>query len=209
MTLDLTASIVNFTKSSGGLIAYAVIFAILFAESGILIGFFLPGDSLLITLGFLASKGVFNLPLLLLVCSVGAILGDSVGYTFGRKVGPELFNKDDSRFFKKQNLKRAHEFYEKYGTRTVVLARFVPFARTFAPILAGMGKMRYRTFLNYNILGGIGWVLLITLIGYFLGQKIPNVDHYILYIVGCIILLSAIPAYLEYRAHKRRAALPK
>ena len=200
----LTQSITTFLQSSSVWIAYAVIFAIVFAESGILLGFFLPGDSLLITLGLLCAQGLFNLPLLLILCIVAAILGDSVGYTFGRKVGPGLFNRPDSRFFKQSNLKRAHGFYEQYGARTIVLARFVPFARTFAPILAGLSKMNYRTFLTYNIAGGAGWVLSVTLLGYFLGQLVPNVGKYELLIVAGVLLISAIPAYLEYRKHRRR-----
>jgi membrane-associated protein len=202
----LTEGIVTFLKSSAVWIAYAVLFSIVFAESGILLGFFLPGDSLLITLGLLSAQGFFSLPVLLLVCTAGAILGDNVGYAFGRKIGPSLFNKPDSRFFKQQNLKRAHEFYEKYGARTIVIARFVPFARTFAPILAGMSKMNYRTFLRYNIFGGVGWVFSVTLLGYFLGKIIPNVTQYELYIVIGILLVSIIPAYLEYRKHHKKKA---
>lgn len=203
MTLDLTGSITEFLKSSGAIIAYLVIFLVVFAESGILIGFFLPGDTLLIALGFLASQGLFSLPLLLIITAAGAITGDSVGYTFGRRVGPALFNKEDSRFFKKKNLVRAHEFYEKYGPRTIVLARFIPFARTFAPILAGMGKMNYREFLNYNVFGGIGWVSFVILLGYFLGQ-VPHADDYILIVVIAVVLISLVPAVIEYRNHRRR-----
>ncbi|HSI20386.1 MAG TPA: VTT domain-containing protein [Verrucomicrobiae bacterium] len=202
----LTDAITEFLKSSSAVIAYVALFGIVFAESGVLIGFFLPGDSLLITLGFLASQELFNLPLLLITMTIAAITGDSVGYAFGRRVGPNLFNKPDSKFFKKSNLQRAHNFYTKYGARTIVLARFVPFARTFAPILAGMSNMRYRTFLTYNIVGGVGWVFSVTLLGYFLGKVIPNLDHYILYIIGAILVLSAIPAVLEYRSHKKHQA---
>jgi membrane-associated protein len=205
----LTDAITDFLKSSGIWMAYAVYFLILFAESGILIGFFLPGDSLLITLGVLASQGYFNIWLLLILGSIGAIAGDQVGYAFGRKVGPALFNRTDSKFFKQSNLKRAHQFYEKYGARTIVLARFVPFARTFAPILAGMSKMNYQTFVFYNVFGGIGWVVSVTLLGYFLGRVFPQIDHYILYIVVGIIVLSAIPAYLEYRHHHRAKKTPE
>lgn len=199
----LTGAISDFLQSSGVWVAYLVIYLIIFAESGILLGFFLPGDSLLLTLGLLASQGFFNLPLLLLIGSIAAITGDSVGYAFGRKVGPALFNRPDSRFFKQENLRRAHAFYERYGTRTIVLARFIPFARTFAPILAGIAKMDYRVFVIYNVAGGIGWIVSLTLLGYFLGQLVPNIDHYVLYIVGTIILASVIPAYLEYRKHQR------
>jgi membrane-associated protein len=194
--------------TSGLVVAYLIIFLIVFAESGVLIGFFLPGDSLLITLGLLASQGYFNLGILLVLMSVAAITGDSVGYWFGRKVGPGLFNREDTRIFKKENLRRAHQFYENYGTKTIVLARFVPFARTFAPILAGIGNMNYRLFLSYNIIGGITWVFSITLLGYFLGRVIPDVDRYVLLVVAGVIVASAIPAYMEYRRSKRHHSTP-
>lgn len=194
----------EFFAHSGALWAYAVFSLIIFAESGILLGFFLPGDSLLLMVGLLAAEGTLNLWLILLLGTIGAITGDSVGYMFGRKVGPSLFEREDSRFFKKQNLQRAHEFYEKYGTITIILARFVPFARTFAPILAGISKMNYRRFVTYNILGGVGWVFSVTLLGYFLGRFIPDIDKYILLVIGAVIVVSAVPAYFEYRKHTRK-----
>lgn len=200
--MSLTASIIDFLQHAGALIAYLIIFLIIFTESGILIGFFLPGDTLLLTLGFLCYQGIFNFPLVLLVTAAGAILGNSFGYAFGRKVGPALFTREDSSLFKKKNLQRAHRFYEKYGAVTIVLARFVPFARTFAPILAGMSGMSYRVFLNYTIIGGLIWVVLVTSLGYFLGQAFPDLDRYILYFVVGIALVSFIPAYLEYRRHR-------
>lgn len=195
----------SFLTHAGYLIAYIVIFSIVFAESGILIGFFLPGDSLLITLGVLAADGHFNIGILFVLCALGAISGDSLGYAFGRKIGPALFDKPDSRFFKQENLRKAHQFYETYGNRTIVIARFVPFARTFAPILAGIGRMNYRHFLQYNVLGGIGWVGGILILGYTLGKTIPNVDQYVLLIVGAVLVLSVIPAVLEYRKRHKRA----
>jgi membrane-associated protein len=201
--MSLTESITGFLANSGALVAYIVYFTIVFAESGILIGFFLPGDSLLLALGVLASKDILSLPLLLIIGSIAAITGDQVGYAFGRRVGPALFDQEDSRFFKKKNLKKAHDFYEKYGTKTIVIARFVPFARTFAPILAGIAKMHYPTFLRYNIIGGIGWVFSVTLLGYFLGELIPDIEQYIFYIIGFIILLSVFPAYFEWRKHRK------
>ena len=174
-------------------IGYIGIFAVVFAESGLLIGFFLPGDSLLFTAGFLASQGIFNLVILCLVCFVAAVGGDSAGYWFGHKVGRRLFHRKDSLFFHKENLQKAEMFYEKHGKKTIILARFVPFVRTFAPIVAGIGSMKYSTFLSYNIIGGFLWGIGITVAGYFLGKIIPNVDKYLLPIILLIIVFSVLP----------------
>ncbi|PIP04565.1 hypothetical protein COX53_01810, partial [candidate division WWE3 bacterium CG23_combo_of_CG06-09_8_20_14_all_40_14] len=138
-------------------IGYAGIFFIVFAESGLLIGFFLPGDSLLFTAGFLASQNIFSIKVLALICFAGAVLGDSVGYEFGKKVGRKLFKRKDSFLFKKENLEKAEKFYEKHGKKTIVLARFIPVIRTFAPIIAGIGDMQYKTFISYNVFGGFFW----------------------------------------------------
>jgi len=173
------------------------LFAIVFAESGLLIGFFLPGDSLLFTAGFLASQGFFNIALLLIVTFFAAVLGDSVGYTFGKKVGKKLFTRDDSLFFKKANLLKAQEFYKKYGVKTIVLARFIPIVRTFAPIVAGAGDMRYKTFVSYNVIGGLLWTAGMTLGGFFLGSIIPDVDKYLLPIILLIIFFSVLPPIVE------------
>src|SRR3989338_3758972 len=143
-------------------VGYAGLFAIIFAESGLLIDFFLPGDSLLFVAGFLASQGYFNIWLLAAVCLLGAVLGDSVGYAIGKKMGPRLFRREDSLLFHKDNLNRAKTFYDRHGGLTIVLARFLPVIRTFAPILAGVGLMRYPLFFFYNIIGGILWVLGLT-----------------------------------------------
>jgi membrane-associated protein len=172
--------------------------AIVFAESGLLIGFFLPGDSLLFTAGFLASqkidgKEIFNIWLLVPLCFLAAVLGDNVGYWFGKKVGPRLFNKEDSLFFSKQNLYRAQAFYEKNGGKTILLARFLPVVRTFAPIVAGVGKMKYSAFIFYNVIGGFLWAVGVTLAGYFLGSAIPDIDKFLLPIIILIILLSIAP----------------
>lgn len=200
----------SYLLSLGYTLGYIALFLIVFAESGLFFGFFLPGDSLLFTLGVVsASQGHFSVLMLALVAAVAAILGDSVGYAFGRKVGPSLFNRENSRFFKKAHLKKAHVFYEKYGKNTIVLARFVPFARTFAPILAGMSEMNYPTFLLYNIIGGTGWVFLMIFGGYFLGSHVPNIDHYILPIILVIILVSAVPAVFQYLKAKREMSAPK
>ncbi|MCX6383784.1 MAG: VTT domain-containing protein, partial [Actinobacteria bacterium] len=143
-----------------GIVAYVVIFGIIFAESGLLVGFFLPGDSLLFTAGFLASQKIsgtnqnyLNLWILIGVTFAGAVIGDSVGYSFGHRIGRRIFKKPDSRFFKRENLEKAENFYEKYGVKTIILARFVPIIRTFAPIVAGVGKMHYKTFLSFNVIG--------------------------------------------------------
>ena len=178
------------------------LFGIVFAESGLLLGFFLPGDSLLFTAGFLASQGFFNIWILILVCFLAAVLGDSFGYAFGKKVGPRIFFKEESLFFRKDNLERARAFYEKHGGKTIILARFIPVVRTFAPILAGVGKMRYQTFLLYNIFGGIFWAIGLTLFGYWLGSVVPNVDRYIVPLVLLIIFLSFLPPLFHILRHK-------
>lgn len=174
-------------------IGYIGVFAIVFAESGLLFGFFFPGDSLLFTAGFLASQGFFDIFLLTLGCFIAAVTGDSVGYYIGHKFGRRLFTKEDSLFFHKDHLIRANEFYKKHGGKTIILARFMPFIRTFAPIVAGIGEMHYPTFLFYNLIGGVLWAIGITLAGYFLGNAIPNVDKYLLPIIAGIILLSISP----------------
>src|SRR3989344_3051585 len=156
------------------------VFAIVFAESGLCFGFFLPGDSLLFTAGLLASQGHFNVLVLWLGCTVCAIVGDSVGYAFGKRVGLKLLTKEDSFFFRKEHIHRTETFYQKHGKKTIILARFVPIVRTFATILAGIGKMEYRTFLSYNICGGIGWTTVMIFLGYGLGSVIPGGDRYLL-----------------------------
>ena len=178
-------------------IGYAGITAIIFAESGLLIGFFLPGDSLLFTAGFLASQGVFNIALLCALSFIAAVTGDSVGDAFGKNIGPKLFTKEDSWLFHKKNLAKAQHFYEKYGVKTIILARFIPVVRTFAPIVAGIGNMHYKTFITYNIIGGLIWGIGVTLAGYFLGQLIPDVDKYLIPIVLGIIVVSVLPTAIH------------
>jgi membrane-associated protein len=186
-------NLINLIKA-GGLIG---LFLIIFSESGLLVGFFLPGDSLLFTAGFLSSQGYFNLALLILISFAGAVIGDSVGYTFGRKVGPRIFNRTDSLLFKKENLVKAQNFYRKHGGKTIILARFTPIIRTFAPIVAGAGEMKYRDFIIYNVTGGLLWTLTMCLGGYFLGSVIPNVDKYMLPIIAVIIFISLLPTISE------------
>lgn len=181
--------IVSIIKAAG----YFGIFGILFAESGLFFGFFLPGDSLLFTAGFLASQGYLNIIVLILLSFAGAVLGDSFGYYFGRRVGPAIFTKQDSLLFDREHINRAQRFYEKYGTKTIILARFIPVVRTFAPILAGVGSMRYPVFLLFNVVGGFLWAVCLPLIGYFLGNAIPDIDRYLLPIIAVIILLSVAP----------------
>ena len=173
---------------------YFGIFLIIFAESGLLIGFFLPGDSLLFTAGFLASQGFLRISILMIGSFIAAVIGDSVGYSFGLRVGPKIFKREDSLIFHKDHLTRAQNFYAKHGGKAIILARFMPVVRTFAPILAGVGKMRYGTFLAYNIVGGFLWSIGLSGLGYWLGSTIPNVDKYLLPIIILIILLSIAPS---------------
>ena len=170
---------------------------IVFAETGLFFGFFLPGDSLLFTAGILASQGILNIYTLIILCILSAILGDSVGYFSGKKYGRKLFERDAGFFFKKQRIYDAEKFYEKHGKYTIIIARFVPIIRTFAPIVAGIGNMNYKTFISYNIFGGIFWVSSITLIGYFLGSIISNPDKYIIPMVFVIIVVSSLPVVLK------------
>jgi len=192
----------------GGLTAMT---AVIFAETGLLIGFFLPGDSLLVTAGVFAAVGQLNLLHLNLLLIAAAILGDTVGYWFGRKTGPALFRRRKSLLFNPEHLKRAHDFYEKHGGKTIVLARFMPIIRTFAPIVAGMGGMEYRRFLSFNVFGGALWVLSMTLIGYFLGQ-IPGVKEHIEIVILVVIFLSILPGIIaaarEWRKSKRTLVPP-
>ncbi|MEK7190517.1 MAG: VTT domain-containing protein [Patescibacteria group bacterium] len=169
------------------------IFLFVFAESGLFFGFFLPGDSLLFTAGILASAGYFNVVFLFLGCFAMAILGDSVGYYFGQKTGPKIFSRPDSLFFKKQNLEKTSLFFKKYGDKTITLARFIPIVRTFAPILAGVGRMDYKIFIFWNILGALFWSGSMIFGGYFLGNSIENIDKIILPIVLLIIIISLAP----------------
>lgn len=183
------------------------VIAIVFAESGLFFGFFLPGDSLLFTAGLLASLGHFNVILLWLGCMLAAILGDSVGYAFGKKVGPKIFTREDSLFFHKKHVERTAQFYARYGKKTVVLARFVPIVRTFAPILAGVGKMEYRVFLVYNIIGGFLWTTLLVFLGFFLGMMIPDPDRYLMPLIFVIIFISFLPLIREWWKNKKAPVL--
>lgn len=199
--LHPTASIHSFSQLGG----YILVTAIIFAECGLFIGFFLPGDSLLFTAGILAADGTFNLWLIMSLLLVGAIAGASVGYAFGHRWGRRLFNRPDSRFFKQENLRQAEDFYRRHGGKTIILARFIPIIRTFAPIVAGISGMSYPKFLLYNIIGGVVWVIGLVGGGFWLGNKIQNIDHYLLPIIAVIILLSILPGLIHMlRAPERR-----
>ncbi|MEK7646306.1 MAG: VTT domain-containing protein [Patescibacteria group bacterium] len=173
------------------------VIGIIFTETGLLIGFFLPGDSLLFTAGFFASQGYVSLWGLLIGTFLAAVVGDTVGYHIGRKIGPAIFTREDSLFFNKKHIARAQQFYEKHGKKTIILARFMPIIRTFAPVVAGIGNMNYRTFLAFNVIGGLLWTWGMVWLGYGLGSLIPNPDRYIIPVVLVIIAVSSFPALRE------------
>ena len=183
---------------------YIGIFTTLFAESGFFLGFFLPGDSLLFTIGLLSSQGIFSFWYLLPIVIAGAVLGDSFGYYTGRRLGPWIFNRPDSLFFKKRYLEQTEEFYKIHGKKTIILARFVPIVRTFAPIFAGMGAMEYSTFISYNVIGGTAWSAGFLSIGYFLGRRIPNIEDYLSYIILGIVFISVLPLVYEIVKNYRK-----
>jgi membrane-associated protein len=185
---------------------YLLLVGIVFTETGLLVGFFLPGDSLLITAGLLAGMGSLNIWWLNGVVIAAAILGDSTGYAIGRRLGPRIFTRPKSMLFNPKHVQRTQRFYEKYGAKTIVIARFVPIIRTFAPVLAGVGSMRYRRFLTYNVVGGIGWVVSMTLAGYLLGQTVPNISKHMHELVIVIIVLSVIPIAVEVYRERRKSA---
>jgi len=186
---------------------YVVLFAIVFTETGLLVGFFLPGDSLLITAGLVAATGTLNIWWLNGLLAVAAVAGDSVGYAIGRRVGPRLFTRPRSLLFNPRYVQRTRAFYARHGAKTIVIARFVPIVRTFAPVVAGVGEMEYRRFLLYNVAGGVGWVTSMTWAGYLLGQAVPNISDHIHILVAVVIGLSLIPIVVEVvRERRRRSA---
>jgi len=186
---------------------YAILVAIVFVETGLLVGFFLPGDSLLITAGLVAATGVLNIWWLNVLLVVAAIVGDSVGYAIGWRIGPRLFTRPKSLLFNPRHVERTRAFYARHGAKTIVIARFVPIVRTFAPVVAGVGQMEYRRFLFYNVAGGVGWVTSMTWAGYLLGQTVPNISEHIHVLVVVVILLSLIPIVVELvRERRRRSA---
>lgn len=185
---------------------YVGLTAIIFVETGLLIGFFLPGDSLLVTAGLLASQPEFGLDVYVLgaILSVAAVVGDQVGYLIGRQVGPRIFTREDSLLFHKKHLVRAQEFYERHGGKTIVIARFVPIIRTFAPVVAGVGAMKYRSFIGYNVLGGLLWIWSMLFTGYFLGRYIPGIDKHIEIVILVVIFLSILPGIISWYRERRR-----
>jgi membrane-associated protein len=188
---------------AGGYIALAII---VFTETGLMIGFFLPGDSMLVTAGLFAAKGVLNIVWLNVLLSACAIAGDATGYLIGKKLGPALFRKEDSLLFKKKHLVATHEFYEKHGGKTIIIARFVPVIRTFAPVVAGMGNMSYRRFAMFNIIGGIGWVFSMTMIGYLLVTLFPATERHIEKVIIIVIFVSILPGIIEFLRARRKTA---
>jgi membrane-associated protein len=181
----------------------ALVCTMVFVETGLFVGFFLPGDSLLVTAGIFAGQNVIPLRWLFFPAILCAIVGDQLGYWIGRSAGPALYRREDSLFFRRSHLQRAHEFYEKYGGRAVILARFVPIVRTFCPPVAGAAGMRYPTYLLYDIFGGIFWISSMLLGGYLAGSRIPNIDKYLHYIIAAIIFLSVLPPIIGYLRARR------
>jgi membrane-associated protein len=188
---------------------YVGLFAIIFTETGLFFGFFLPGDSLLVTAGLLISQGlpldIWRMGALL---SAAAILGDNTNYWIGRMSGPRIFAKEDSLLFKRKHLQRAAEFYERHGAKTVVLARFMPIVRTFAPLVAGAAAMSYRTFVTYSVLGGLAWIWSMLLLGYFLGTRFPGVGKHIEIVIILVIFVSILPGILSWLRARRAAVKP-
>lgn len=189
---------------------YVGLTAIIFSETGLLVGFFLPGDSLLVTAGLLASQAGFglNVYLLGLILSIAAIVGDSVGYAIGRATGPRIFTRENSLLFNRKHLERAHAFYERHGGKTIILARFMPIVRTFAPVVAGVADMHYRTFLAFNVIGGLAWVWSMLFIGYFLGRWVPGIDKHIESVILIVIFLSILPGIVSWWRERRRLGGP-
>ncbi|OGG51379.1 hypothetical protein A3C18_00295 [Candidatus Kaiserbacteria bacterium RIFCSPHIGHO2_02_FULL_54_11b] len=185
------------------LVGYPGLFTAVFLESGVFFGFFLPGASMLFTAGLLASQGIFNVWILIPLLTLAAILGDNAGYWFGAKVGYRLFLRPDSRFFRHEHLKRAKDFYDRHGFLAIVLARFVPIIRTFAPIVAGVVRMQYKAFVIYNIAGALLWASGVTFLGFYLGEKIPGVEKYLTPIILVIIFVTCIPLVREYFRQKK------
>jgi membrane-associated protein len=176
--------------------------AIVFVETGLLVGFFLPGDSLLVTAGLFAARGDLEVVPMIVVLSIAAIVGDTVGYNIGARAGPKLFTRPDSLLFNRKHLITTKEFYERHGPFTIVIARFIPILRTFAPVVAGIGAMEYKRFIVYNVAGGIGWVVTTVLGGYFLGQMVPNIHDHIHKVIAIVIVLSLLPAIIKVAREK-------
>jgi len=208
--VDLVTGLVTGRYSLDDLVhwgGYVVLMVIVFTETGLLVGFFLPGDSLLITAGLVAATGYLNIWWLNGLLILAAVAGDSVGYAIGRRLGPRLFTRPKSLLFNPRHVERTRAFYARHGAKTIVIARFVPIVRTFAPVVAGVGQMEYRQFVFYNVAGGVGWVTSMTWAGYLLGQVVPNIGERIHIVVAVVIVLSVIPIVVELvRERRRRSA---
>ncbi len=189
-----------------GVLTYGILTLVIFLETGIVATPFLPGDSLLFAAGAIASLGSMNIAFLILILSIAAILGDTVNYWIGRKAGPLVFSKEKSWFFNKDYLRRAYDFYEKHGAKTIIIARFIPIVRTFAPFVAGVGQMNYVKFLSYNVAGGILWVVAFSLAGYFFGNIPVIKENFSLVIIG-IIIVSLAPTVIEFLKHRKKPAI--
>lgn len=198
MSIDLESLIVS--------VGYIGLFIIIFAETGLLVGFFLPGDTLLITTGLLVERGHFEWWILIPVLVVAAVLGDATGYQIGARAGPRLFKRNDSRFFKRSHLERAEAFYEKHGGKTIFLARFLAFVRTFAPTVAGAAKMPYAKFAVYNVGGAILWIVSMTVLGYVFGHAVPNLEVFFVALIGFMLAVSLVPGLWHLWRERKRAA---
>lgn len=183
-------------QSAGAIGGYIILTAIIFAECGLLVGFFLPGDSILFTAGVLAAQGFFNVWVVMGLLLAAAIIGVSVGYAVGARWGRRLFEREDSRFFKQENLRKAEAFYEKHGGKALIITRFIPVIRTFVPVVAGIGRMPYAKLLFFNVVGGVIWVVGLVGAGFWLGEKVANIDKYLLPIIAIIIFLSILPGLM-------------
>ena len=202
-TLTDPEKLISFLSSVvTGWYGYLLLFLIVFAETGLLVGFIFPGDSLLFTIGVVAGAGELDIRVICAVLAVASILGDQSGYFLGFRTGPHIFNRPDSRFFKQEYVRRTQEFYDKYGGKTLIMAKFVPIVRTFAPFMAGVGRMKYLRFLSFNVFGGLGWVLSMTLAGYFLGG-VSIVRQHFEKVVILIVVVSLIPVFLQIMKARR------
>jgi membrane-associated protein len=186
-----------------GLWTYLILFVVIFCETGLVVTPFLPGDSLIFAAGTFAARGDLKVGWLFLVLAAAAVIGDTVNYWIGKIIGPKIFHREKTRFFRKEYLDRTHEFYEKYGAETIIIARFVPIIRTFAPFVAGIGRMSYLKFISYNVIGGVGWVAIFTFGGYFFGN-IPFVKNNFSIVIIAIILISLVPAVVEFLKHRKK-----
>ncbi|HPN86309.1 MAG TPA: DedA family protein, partial [Smithella sp.] len=186
---------------SFGIWAYVIMFLVIFCETGLVVTPILPGDSLLFALGAFAAQGALNIEILLISLCIAAVAGDTVNYSIGKFLGPKVFHYPDSRFFKREYLVRTHQFYEKHGGKTIIIARFIPIIRTFAPFVAGIGTMTYARFISYNVIGGISWICLFLLAGYYFGG-IPAVKRNFTLVIIAIIIISVMPGVIEYVRQK-------